>query len=225
MKSQLSFILMSMLAFFFAMPSSAELMKDEDGVVFDRSTLQILPFIGFACETRRLGEDRKRVPITVGYTSTSQGVVIYKWVRDYYSESAETPLEICSRVSAIFDILRQEDLIETIAIGIDENKIQSVCAGVTCNRPIFNLLPDENPEEVIEDLYLALTRVPSEPGEAMREENPSGVQINENRNLDTEDSIIFDTNRPRPSNIFNNIFQETRRRSVVFDRTRSGGSR
>lgn len=218
MKLKLSFIWMSIVTLFFAMPSLADQIKAEHEIVLDQPTLEILPFIRFTCETRLLDEIGRRVPVTVGYTSTAQGILIYKWLRDYYPESAETPLEICNRVSAIFDVLRQEDVIRTISIGTDENSIPSVCAGATCNRPIFNLLPDESPEEVIDDLYLALTTVPVE----YREENPSRIQPNESINTNNEGRIFI------RFNTFNRIFnfpEGNDRRILFFDETRSGGSR
>jgi hypothetical protein len=144
-------------------------------IIQEQPSSDILPFVKFACETRVLEEEgipRKiiknnsksqlRVPVTVGYISDDQAILIYKWVRNYYPESAETPLEICDRVSATFDTLRQEEILGSISIGATSHGTLAVCAGSACSRPIFNLLPEENPEEVIEDLYFALTTEPED---------------------------------------------------------------
>lgn len=137
---------------------------------------EILPFQSFACSIRTLedGEGNPiRVPATIGTTSEAETVVYY-WVRDYYPETAETSLEICDRVSATFDTLNSEGLLGSISSGITRGGTPAICAGQTCSRPIFTLLPDEDPTLVLADLFLALTT------ESTTDDNASAVSRGDN---------------------------------------------
>lgn len=127
----------------------------------------ILSFDRFVCERREItlreGEtvvSQDEVPATVGYTSDNEVVIFYGWARDYYVESSETALQICARVSAILHTLNQEGVLNLITAATTPDGKAAICAGVTCSRPIFTLLPDEDPQRALADIQTALSLAP-----------------------------------------------------------------
>lgn len=135
----------------------------------EQTSLRILPFENFTCERREVeitvadGDDgsnsrteTRQVPATIGHT-LNDTVTIYEWIEDYYFESSETALAICNRVSTLFETLNQEGVLGLISSGKTAEGNNIICAGETCSRPIFTLLPGEDPQRVLDDLKIALT--------------------------------------------------------------------
>jgi hypothetical protein len=135
----------------------------------EQTSLRILPFENFTCERREVeitvadGDDgsnsrteTRQVLATIGYTPNDT-VTIYEWIQDYYFESSETALEICNRVSTLFGTLNQEGVLGLISSGKTAEGNNVICAGETCSRPVFTLLPGEDPQQALDDLKIALT--------------------------------------------------------------------
>lgn len=117
-------------------------------------------FDAFYCDIRNYETadgPQLTVPATVGATASGREVVIYYWVRDYYTETAETSLAICDRVSTLFDTLNSQGSLSAITQGVTADGSQAICSNSSCSRPIIVLLPEEKPTPVLQDLTLVLT--------------------------------------------------------------------
>jgi hypothetical protein len=126
--------------------------------------INTLPFESFYCGIKSVETDdgaTMNVPATVG-TFNGTETVIYYWLRDYYIETAESPLVICDRVSSTLDLINRQGTLGFIAQGTTSEGEPAICANPSCSRPIFTLLPEEDPEQVLEDLQLALTTGPGD---------------------------------------------------------------
>lgn len=94
------------------------------------------------------------VPATKALTPSGIYTIIW-WTKDYYPETAAMPIERCMRVSGIFRTYTQLGLLDYITTGeVDGQEV--VCASNNlngdCIRVIFELAPDENPEQEVRAL-------------------------------------------------------------------------
>jgi len=139
--------------------------------------IDTLPFESFYCGIKSVETNdgsTLNVPATMG-TFNGTETVIYYWLRDYYIETAESPLVICDRVSSTLDLLNRQGTLGFIDQGTTSEGEPAICANTSCSRPIFTLLPEEDPEQVLEDLQLALTTEPGDgPISSSRNYTPFG---------------------------------------------------
>jgi hypothetical protein len=143
--------------------------------------INTLPFERFYCGIKSVETDDGEtinVPATVG-TFDGTETVIYYWLRAYYIETAESPLVICDRVSSTLDLINRQGTLGFIAQGTTSEGEPAICANTSCSRPIFTLLPEEDPEQVLEDLQIALTTEPGNNGpvSSSRNYNPFGDML------------------------------------------------
>lgn len=94
------------------------------------------------------------IPATKASTPSGIYTIIW-WTKDYYPETAEMPVERCMRVSGIFRTYTQLGLLDYITTGEVDGQ-QVVCASNNlngdCIRVIFELAPDEDPEQEVRAL-------------------------------------------------------------------------
>jgi hypothetical protein len=80
---------------------------------------------------------------------------VIQWTRPYYSESNETPMERCTRVSELLQYYGNKKILKYITYGIMDAK-KVLCAttstGSPCSLLIFVLEEDENPKQLVTDL-------------------------------------------------------------------------
>lgn len=112
----------------------------------------------FLCNVRELrngrGNARRSFPATMARTDEGD-VVIYYWTQPYYTDSGEDALTRCTRVAGIFDTFNRRGNLDLIKTG-QMNGRSVICAADSpsgpCQRLIFPLRPNENPDEVLRDL-------------------------------------------------------------------------
>ncbi|PZO41899.1 MAG: hypothetical protein DCF19_08505 [Pseudanabaena frigida] len=86
---------------------------------------------------------------------STQNISVIQWKRSDYSESNETPMERCTRVSKILQYYGNKGTLNYITYGDMDGK-EVVCAttseGSPCSLLIFTLEKDENPKQIVTDL-------------------------------------------------------------------------
>jgi hypothetical protein len=94
--------------------------------------------------------------LSLGQTRSSlSDISVIQWKRSYYSESNETPMQRCTRVSNLFQYYGSKKALNYITYG-DMDGREVVCAttseGSPCSLLIFILEKDENPKQLVSDL-------------------------------------------------------------------------
>jgi Circadian oscillating protein COP23 len=120
----------------------------------------------FSCKSQAKKVDKKtsrQVPATIGHTDVGE-IIIYYWIKPYYSNPSEDPLTRCTRVASVLNELNP--------IGRDMKRIKAgqvngkpaICvannSSSSCDRLIFTLEATEKPEAVLEDLQIAMKGLP-----------------------------------------------------------------
>ncbi len=86
---------------------------------------------------------------------STHSISVIQWKRSYYSESNETPMERCTRVSKILQYYGNKGTLNYITYGDMDGK-EVVCATTSeaspCSLLIFTLEKDENPKQLVTDL-------------------------------------------------------------------------
>ncbi|VXD23694.1 Genome sequencing data, contig C327 (modular protein) [Planktothrix serta PCC 8927] len=120
-------------------------------------TLGSIPFLNNPAEAQNItyscGKSRDGVPTTYAVNSTGRRIAVIRWQRDWGSISGEAR---CKEVSSRFQNASNNGTLSFLTHGVMSGQ-KVICTakeyGGPCSSLLFTLRPEDNPRQVINDLF------------------------------------------------------------------------
>ena len=123
----------------------------------------------------KLIDDVPNTVARINYSDSYKIVPVIRWNLPEYTDSEETPVQRCIRVSAILQNQRFEQGLNNISFTTQQDGKQVICVtsrkSYSCNLTIFTLESNEDPKEIVN----ALRQIIAKP-ELLDPENNNVIQ-------------------------------------------------